>query len=250
MLVQDFVNMALQALGVVSAAGRLASASEQTRGLTVFQNMVDTSNTSRAMIFCEVINQFPTVANQQTYSWGMGGTWDALRPAKITQANLLLPTSPVIRRHMAVWSRQQWASIVLQDIYTYPEGLYCDYADWGLDDTPNAANIYLAPIPASAYTIETYSWQANALPTASTQSIAFPPGYQEYWLYGLALRLQPMHKDRCPEVPAAVLDGYKRASLGIARLNAAASCPRLGTDPALGGIHGSWYNYLTGLTEA
>jgi hypothetical protein len=246
MLASDCINMALQSLGYLQRAGVVANPSELARGLQVFANMVDTSNTSRANIFCEVENQFPTVNQQQTYSWGTGGTWNAPRPLRVTQANLILPTSPVIRRPMAIWDRSQWAGIVLQGIYTWPDGMYCDYAETSLDGKTPAANVYLEPIPDGVYQVETYSWQANVAPATLATPIAFPPGYQEFWIGGLAIRLASMH--RLP-VPQSVLDTYREARQGIARINAAQACPRLATDAALDTSGNGLYNWLTGLRD-
>jgi hypothetical protein len=245
MTVTDAVNMALQSIHYLQRAGVGANSSELTRGLQVWNNMVDTSNTSRAMIFTEVENLFNTANQQQTYSWGTGGTWNAPRPARVTQANLLLTTGPAIRRPIRILDRSQWGSISLQQIYTYPDKMYVDYANVALDATPGALNAYLEPIPDAAYQLETYSWQANAAAAAITTAIAFPPGYQEYWINGLAIRLAPMH--RLP-VPQSVLDIYRTASQGIARVNAAQACPRLKGDAALGTGAGL-YNWLSGLRE-
>src|ERR1035441_10185700 len=214
MLASDHINMALQLIGALERAGVTGSPSEMTRGLQVFQNVVDTSNTSREAIFCEVENQFPTVNQQQTYSWGPGGTWNAPRPVRITQANFLMPTSPTTRRPMKIWTRKQWADISLQAIYTYPDG---------------------------AYLIETFSWQANVAPAALTTAIAFPPGYAEYWLGALAIRLAPMHNK---PVPQAVLDMFNRAQRGLGILSAAQACPRLQTDELQSGA--GLYNWLSG----
>ena len=246
MLASDHINMALMLIGHLKAAGRGASTSELARGLQVFQNMVDTSNASRPAIFSEVENKFPTVNQQQTYSWGPGGTWNAPRPVKITQANFLMPTSPTIRRPMKIWTRQQWAAITLQAIYTYPEGLYCDMAEKALDGTVGASNVYLEPIPDGAYQIETFSWAPNAAPAALNTSIAFPPGYAEYWLNGLAIRLAPLHG---LPIPDSVLRVYNQAARGLGILNTAQACPRLGTDVELES-GGGLYNYLTGLRNS
>jgi hypothetical protein len=241
MLASDHINMALQLIGALERAGVTGSPSEMTRGLQVFQNVVDTSNTSREAIFCEVENQFPTVNQQQTYSWGPGGTWNAPRPVRITQANFLMPTSPTTRRPMKIWTRKQWADISLQAIYTYPDGMYCDNANKALDGTAGAANVYLEPIPDGAYLIETFSWQANVAPAALTTAIAFPPGYAEYWLGALAIRLAPMHNK---PVPQAVLDMFNRAQRGLGILSAAQACPRLQTDELQSGA--GLYNWLSG----
>jgi hypothetical protein len=241
MLVSDCINMALASIGHLKAAGRGASPSEMTRGLQVFQNMVDTSNTSRANIFCEVANLFNTANQQQTYSWGPGGTWNAPRPVRVTQANLLEPTSPAVRRGIRILSRQQWAGITLQQIYTWPDVMYVDNAFGALDATAGAANVYLEPIPDGVYQIETFSWQGNVAPPLLTTAVAFPPGYLEFWLGGLAIRLSSMHG---LEVPQSVMDTYGRAQRGIQRVNAAEACPLLETDHVGGGE--GMYNWLSG----
>jgi hypothetical protein len=246
MQVQDAINLALMAIGHLQRAGVSANSSELARGLVLFNNIVDTSNTSRSLIFTECQNVFNCANQQQTYSWGTGGTWNAPRPQRVTQANLLLPTSPVIRRPMAIWERREWGSIALQQIYTYPEGLYCDYANVAKDGTQGAVTIYLEPIPDSNYQVETYSWQANAQAASIATAILFPPGYQEWFICSLAIRLAPMHDLL---VPQSVLDTFRRAEQGIERMATAEACPLLDTDAALQSGHGL-YNWMTGLPDA
>jgi len=243
MTVTDLANSALQILHHLQRAGVGANPSELARALVTFNRMVDSSNTSRANIFTERIDTWNTAVNQQTYSWGVGGTWNGPQPARITRANLLLPTSPTVRRALGIWDRAQWASIVLQGVYTYPEGLYCDYAEMALDGTTPAANVYLEPIPDAAYQIETYSWQANQPAATIATNLLFPPGYEEFWLYGLAERLAPMHGI---PVPPDVKQLAIRTRQDVRRMNAV--IPRLATDPALQPGRGT-YNWMTGLSD-
>ncbi len=90
--------------------------------------------------------------------------------------------------------------------------------------------------------IETFSWASNVAPSALTTPIAFPPGYAEYWLNGLAIRLSSMHGLPVPDAVQRVFDKAQRA-LGI--VNTALNCPRLQADEVRSGA--GMYNYLSGL---
>jgi hypothetical protein len=237
MLVQDLVTSALEATGHSKAPGRGPSGSQLARGLLTFNRMVDASNTSKALIFTEAINTFTTVANQQSYTWGPGGNWNAVRPQKIVQGNLLLPTSPVVRRPIGIKDRAWWGNVRLQQIYTYPEALYCDYAN-------PQANCYLHPIPDAVYTVEFYAWLLNAAAASLTAQIYYPPGYEEFWLYNLAERLAIAQN---LPVPPDVKDMARRSRAAVQRMNL--KSPRTGSaDYGMGGAGGgSGFNWMSGL---
>jgi hypothetical protein len=226
--------------------GQGLNTSELKDGFLWLCRMIASANANRANIFCEAINQYPTITGQQNYTLGANGIWNGARPMRITRANLLLPTSPTIRRHIEILTAAQWARIPLQatnpfppagsagGIDTWPASLYCDYAF-------PLANIFLYPAPDAVYQIELYTWLANAKPANLQSGIIVPDGYEEFFITSLAIRLAGTYR---MEVPPHVQQLYSYAMTNIQRANAAAHCPTLSSDA---GRSGGLYNWLTGL---
>src|ERR1035438_6630634 len=105
---QSVVEAAAILLGKIRP-GQGLNTSELKDGFLWLCRMIASANANRANIFCEAINQYPTITGQQNYTLGANGIWNGARPMRITRANLLLPTSPTIRRHIEILTAAQWA---------------------------------------------------------------------------------------------------------------------------------------------
>lgn len=239
------MTMSCQALGHLRA-GMTPNTSQLADGLAVMNAMIAASNTSSANIFTRRLDQYVMVANQQAYTIGdPAGVLTNLagaRPIRIEDGdvNLFLTTTPVIRRPIKVLTQRQWADIRLQDIYTYPRFLYYDEANYAPTATPAIKpTLRFHPTPASAYQWEMYSWQQNAQLASVTDQVVFPSGYDEYWIYNLALRAAPMLG---APVTQYVLEMARRSEAGIQSLNA--KSPMMKTDPAIAPRSGGFFNWF------
>lgn len=231
MVAQDLINLSAKALGALKP-GQSLNADELADGLLFLNLLIDSSNTSKANIYCESVAQYPTAANTQSYTIGPGGVWNTTRPQRIVQANMLLPSSPTVRKPLDIWGRKRWGAVRLQQVYTYPAALYCDYND-------PLATIYFVPIPDAVYQIELYMWQLNAALASLSTTISVPPGYEEFWQYNLAERIAATLE---VEIPAKVTELARQSRANIMRMNL--KSPQVRSDYA--SREPSGFNYFSG----
>ncbi|HCE10682.1 MAG TPA: hypothetical protein DEQ40_19140 [Oxalobacteraceae bacterium] len=220
MTVLDLGTDALQELGIYGI-GDTVSAADAAKVLTVLNRMVDAENTVRANIYTLNFATVTLTPSLQTYTMGPGGTLAATRPIRIERANLVLSSSPSSRLPLAIYSEDEWASIAVQQVVTIPQGIYND-GNFPL------ATLYFYPIPDQGYTVELYTWQQVAQFVATTDAVVIPPGYQDYWVYELAIRLAPSFGVQPSGVTVAMA---KRAELRVQSLNTPS--PKMASDPAL-----------------
>lgn len=192
--VSKITYTALRLAGVLWKPGRGGSGSETAEALDVLNSWLDSLNTNRGNIYTVSIRQWPTVANQQTYTIGQDPTgtlaanWDGPRPVKITGANLLLPTTPVVRRPIRILTDDEWRAIRLQEVYTYPASLYNDGAH-------PLSTIYFKPIPDGVYQVEMFTWLALVGFVGLDDVVVLPPGYQRALEYNLGAELHARYPD-------------------------------------------------------
>lgn len=181
----DIITRALKKIGAI-AVGEAPDAQEAQDGLDALNSMLGSWNTQRNIIYTITIAQYDLVSNQQTYTIGPGGDFDAPRPQSIETANLILNyLNPVVRVPMDLLNDQQWAAIRVQQIpNSIPQLLYNDGAY-------PLSTLYLWGFPSQNLQLELYTWQAlSTFPSISTD-VVLPPGYEEALVYNLAVRLAP-----------------------------------------------------------
>ncbi len=237
---------ALRLAGVLWAPGRGPSASELGEIVEILNSLMDSLNTKRGNIFTVASTKWPTQASRQSYTIGKDPTgnsiadWDGARPQRIERANLLLPTSPTVRRPLKIWNDKEWAAIRLQEVYTYPEGLYNDGAY-------PLSTIYFKPIPDGAYQIELFTWQALGGFVSLEDSVVFPPGYQRMLEYNLAVELIPRYPVQSKLTPIQqqlVIATAAKSKADVQGMNTAS--PKIGTaDVGTGRTRGG-FNWASG----
>jgi len=98
---KDLIYHALRLAGVTQVPDRTPSAPQYSDGLRGFQRMLQSWNRRvRDQIASLRSDLYPLSAQVESYTLGPGGDWDAPRPQKISMANFLLPTEPVITRSL------------------------------------------------------------------------------------------------------------------------------------------------------
>jgi hypothetical protein len=209
----------------------------------ILNRLIAASNTNRANIFTKRIDLWTTQNQKQFYTIGQDPDgvlvpdWNGARPVSIERANLLLPTSPTVRKPIQILDDSQWSEIRLQQINTWPQRLYNDGAN-------PLSSIFLWPIPDGAYQIELYTWQQNAQLQDYTSELIYPPGYEEFWLYNFAVRLcGPFSRPVTPDLREMA----RSSAAAIQSFNT--QSPLLASDPSLRDSSGSLYNWLTGMNE-
>jgi hypothetical protein len=241
-LVSDLLYAALRQAGILRGARRGASGSENADAFDCLNRMLESWNTDRLAIYTIRAASYPLTSGKQAYTIGQDPTgqtapdFDAARPARIEQANLIITTEPPLRRPIKLLNDQQWASIRIQAISTaIPQKLYND------GGYP-FSTLYLWPAPSLAYQLELYTWQALGTFTGPTDTVILPPGYTRAIVSNLALELCITFGIDPRPLLVKVASESKAA---IESLNA--PMPVMGCDSGvLGGRRSGTFNWLTG----
>jgi hypothetical protein len=105
--------------------------------------------------------------------------------------------------------------------------------------------LFIWPQPTQNLTLKLYTPKAVGVPTALTDSLLGPPGYQDAYVYQLALRLvTPFGRQTPPLLPSLATDAYAR----MKRPNLQPGL--LGVDQALVPTAGGGYNVLSDQTNS
>lgn len=234
---------ALEELGA-STAGDTLDSTDGAKALSALNRLIDTTNITRGNIVTEQVDTWTMTIGQQDYTIGQDPNgvltpdFDAQRPVRVTRANLLMTTgSSTIRRKITLLTKKQWERKVLQNAPGMPIEMYND-GDFPL------STYHFDMTPDQAYDFETYSWkQFSPLATLATK-IAIPPGYYEFWLYSLVMRLAgPFRK----QPSATTIQLWKDARAAVQIHNAGAIRNRLNTD--LESNEQGLYNWMSGEME-
>ncbi len=228
------IDPMLRIAGITTLPGTIPNVDQRAELIPMLQRMLRSWNVDGHKIFTTSISSpaYPLISGQKIYTIGPGGDFDAPRPLFIKGANLLFPTTPVVRRELSILSDDEWQAIEVQDIVSAPSNSI--YYDGGMDENGRGL-IYVYYQPPAGYSLELYTWQALATSFTSVDDVVvFPPGYEEALVLNGARRVVGLYPLE------SRLDGAQRAELksladqalkDLMTLNA--SCPRIGTDPGL-----------------
>jgi hypothetical protein len=178
--------------------------------LMVFQQMIDGWNADRLAVFTTSITDFPFVLGKQSYTLGVGGDFNMVRPARIDAMSAILLANPdnPVEIPMSIFTASEWQTQIPVKIVTGTFPLIC-YPDGNFP--LNTLNFW--PIPQTEpVSARIYSWQPLSAPATYATTIAFPPGYAEAFRYGLAVRLSAEYGQAqvSPTVAAIAVDSLAR----------------------------------------
>ena len=208
--------------------------------------MFDQAQVRRPLIYSV---QFDTyiLGTAKLYTLGPGGTLldtngNSVRPVNIERARLILnSTGKAVYLGIFKGTFREFSDLALQDIPgALPRFLYCDYA-------APTANVYLIPQDQGGDQLELYTWVP--MPSiANVQSlIVLPPGYQDWFVNNLAVRLASVFEERGASVTDDTRMQARLSTAAIMKLNM--KSPRMGSDapdssrPRRGGD----FNYFDGM---
>lgn len=180
----DLISSSMRLIGAL-ASGETPTSAEASDALMVLNQMMDSWNADRLMVFTINIAEYPLVAGQQTYTLGPGGNFNAVRPAKIDRMSIVSLQNPAqpLELPMELLTDWDWQLTPVKIITsTLPLQVYDDGAF-------PLRNLNFWPIPQIAANTRIYSWTALASFPDLVTDLTFPPGYQEALRYNLAIRL-------------------------------------------------------------
>lgn len=246
--VLDVISSALRLIGVLSS-GEAPDAGEAADGLKVFQDMVDSWQAERLMIYQVQRLIFQLNSGQQVYTYGTSDPTNGLpapdfnspRPAAIERIGIITnqnSTQP-LELPMQYLTVAQWQDIPVKDILSaLPQYMWDDnafpYRNLSLWPIPNETDLQVA----------IYPWAAIASPATLTTTLAFPPGYAKAFRYNLAVDLAA----EFPVIPTSVLGPVAAMAAESKRVVKAMNTPiiDLRVDPAIvAGSELGLYNWIS-----
>lgn len=239
--IKNLFYMALRLAHITKGAQIGPSPEQLADCLQLSQLMISQARVKRAMVFTMSIATYPLVAGAKIYTIGAGGNgaaWlGAARPEYIEKANIILPTGTPVRLDVHRGSWEEFSELAVQDIPgAIPKFLYCDY-NYPL------ANIYLVPQDQGGDTLELYAWGSVPSPATVNDLINYPPGYDDWFVHALAVRLASVFEERGAWVSDDTRLEARKAEAAIRNRNT--QSPRLRSDAPASRRSGG-FNYYDG----
>lgn len=187
-------------MGVI-ADQETPTASQSAGALVKLNDLIESWNLDPQKLYGATQNLLPFVANQASYTIGIGGDLNIPRPDMINQA-FVRNTSAVASQQqdipITVLTAQQWEDIPMKSMTgTFP------YAVW-FNMTNPLITAYVTPIATgSNYSLMFFDQNAITELTLNTV-LAFPPGYKRAIKYGLFIELAPSYQIEVPNTIATL----------------------------------------------
>lgn len=211
--VLQLIADSLREIGVLPT-GSTPSASEASDALRKLNRIVEALALERINVYSIRRDTHALQAGVQDYTIGAGGTFNATRPLKIENANIIQPNG--LQTPLDLLAEPQWSAIPEKNVSaTTPEKLYNDGAH-------PLSMLRFWPKPSGAPTLELFTWQQIAQFAAVGDPVALPPGYERFLVFNLAVELAAEYGREVPASVAAIAGQSRQA---VAMMNVAAGLP-------------------------
>jgi hypothetical protein len=181
---RDVCEQALKEIGVL-AAGETAAAEDAADAFKALNRLVDQMAADRPFIYTETRTEWSIVSGTGTYTVGTGGTVNIARPVHILKINYQETSSdPDAEYPLDKFTDLGWAELQAKDqTSSLPSHYY-------YNPTYPLGTLILWPAPTSA-TLQgvIYAWTAITQFAGLTTAVSLPPGYEEFLITTLAVRL-------------------------------------------------------------
>lgn len=228
------------ALGLTNAVGvdQTLTALETSDCLRAFNDLLEMWSTQNLAVFSSATQTFNTVANQATYTIGVGGNWNTTRPVRIadtayyTVQNITFPVAQVDQEQydLIPYKTQPGGGTDINQYFLY------------VNDYPLGL-VTLWPVPNAILPITLNIDRVLTQLTSAGGAISFPPGYIDAFVNNLAVKLGPKFGKKMKDFPDVVLD----ARTSLANIKRANKVQRvMQYDPAILGDntgYGNWQSW-------
>ena len=201
---QTIITDALMEIGAL-APGETASSDDLALGLLRLQNQINAWGADRLTIAVGNRVTYTLTAGRSSATIGLSGVADiaAARPTWFTAVNRI--TTGNVETALAEYSEEQYAAITIKPLTsTLPTGYH-------YEATAPDGTLTFWPVPTASVGLVLYYPAATDTPAALSSLLSGPPGYQEGFMYHLALRLcTPFGRQPPPLLPQLATDAYAR----------------------------------------
>jgi len=199
----DQINGALRLLGIL-AEGETPSAETSQDALVALNQLLDSWNTERLMIYNTIDQVFTWPAGEITRHLGPTGEFVGLRPVQLDDSTYYRDPGTNVSFGIKFINQQQYDGIAVKTVTsTYPQVMWInmEYPDISM-------TIY--PKPTRDLEWHFISVQELAQPASLSTALAFPPGYLRAFRYNLACELAPEFGVEPPPTVARIAMTSKR----------------------------------------
>lgn len=198
--VEDLITMALKANGVLDVEGT-ATTAQKTLGLDVLNQIIESLVLDQLTDYIHTDEEISIT--DETTTWGAAGNVTTTRPLEVLAARKVVSGTET---PLQVWRMDRYrAEIRDKDLAGEPQLVAYD---------PIYPLGILYAYPQGAYTLKVTSRKPWTAYTATSDSIAKPPGYTKFLLHSLAIELAQFHGAQPPQLSASIVN-KTRADLGI-----------------------------------
>lgn len=227
----DIINSSLRLLQVLNSDITL-TASEANSALEALNMMIDSWSNESLMLNHVTKEAFTLVPNKVSYSMGIGGDFNTVRPISVEGATITVNGADFAVSQMAF---DDWSAIRLKTLATsYTEYMY-------VDETYPLSTVYLYPISTIASILTLYCRKPFSSFANLTDEVIFPPGYSRAMKYQLACELASEYQTTAGEDVKQLAIG---ARAGLKRTNKRNITMQV--DPALFAPGGQRFNIYRG----
>lgn len=208
----NLITDVLLDMGVIADQETPTSA-QSVGALGKLNDLIESWNLDPQKLYGSTQYILPFVANQATYTIGIGGDLNVARPDDISSA-FVRSTSQVASQQqdipLKMLTDQEWQDITVKGMTgTFP------FAVW-FNMTYPLITAYVTPIPTgSNYSLVFWDGNANATLALNTV-LSLAPGYKRALKYGLFIELAPSYQI---EVPSAITTLAATSKMTIDRHN-------------------------------
>lgn len=234
-LARTIIRDALTEIGAL-AQGEAPSSAESETALRRLQYQIDSWNAEELTLAVQQTETFTLLSGTSSVTIGAAGAdVTAARPTFITMVNYVNPgSSPPVEVTMGQMDRDGYANL---SIKTLSSALP---TQWFYSPTTPNGTLVFWPVVSQDVTIKLYYPLPNSEPATLQSDLIGPPGYQEAFLYQLALRLCTPFGRSIPEALPSM------AAEALARMKRPNTSPGLlGVDAAVAPRGGGGYNVLS-----
>lgn len=180
----DIINGSLRLLGML-AEGEVPSAATSDDALSAMNQMIESWNLERLMIYNTQDQIFTWPADQIVRTLGPTGDFVGNRPVMLDDATYYRDPGTNVSFGIKFINQQQYDGIAVKTVTsTYPQVMWVNY-------TYPDVTITIYPKPTRVLEWHFISAQEIERPVTLVDTLAFPPGYLRAFRYNLALELSP-----------------------------------------------------------
>jgi hypothetical protein len=199
----EIINGSLRLIGAL-AEGEVPSAETSADALMAMNQMIDSWNTERLMIYNTIDQIFTWPSDEITQTLGPTGDFVGLRPVALDDSTYYRDASTGVSYGIKFINQQQYNGIAVKTVTsTYPQVMWIN-----MEYPDIAMTIY--PKPTRALEWHFVSVQELTQPATLATELAFPPGYLRAFRYNLAREIAAEFGIEPPRTVSQIANVSKR----------------------------------------